>query len=758
MKQLRYRGEFLSRSDVVWRVDLLQDAETPYTTVGVLDFDVDPLVIEWNREDKEKVICGSAATLRIISPSDRTYEDLYTIEVGRIRMDVYRNNTLYWSGALDPEFYEEPYESEKGYTVPLTFSDFGILDRLKYSWTGILTIRSIITGALTQSAINYGSLNESLISTKLTASGSAMNLSQLSVRSDNFYDEDGEASTLKEAIEGILQPLALKMVQRKGVIYVYDLNGLYTLASQTNVVWDGSRSTMGVDKVANNVKITWNTYAQSGNLAPEDCWTENVDATQVAINMLNGKTVGNCQLFSYHYSTDLNDWIDATDAGFTIWLSATGKNATILANGAKFFKIVEQYDGTESEGVAIYLRSYRGYRVGSGSNWSASIESQGHGYSTLPGKISAVGDVIFRTTAVWLPPVNSSGDLMLRITANLLLDPRFNPFESAENLMTARRMETGYEQKDQYDTWCTHGNFVYIPVRIKFTPDGSNTTYYWTNKAIVGRDPETQQVTTLSQTYGSWVTYENWGYLCYYDNEDRQEQCGVLGWKKNRPAINPHDGKIVSILKNAENGQYIPFPNYGGAGGQLVVEVLGGGWMISDANVQLSSTEVMNPGNLWAKVSWVLMQLPEIEIMNSGQFDRTINTDDVEYNAEVNSAAKESIDIDTICGTSAKPVQTARGAYFNSSTGLQVNSLTRAGVTTQAEELLIATLYSQYAERRTTLSGEIQLPATGGLTTFVEANQTGKLFMLAGESQNIIEDTTDAQLVELRPDEYTKDV
>ena len=755
MKYLRYSGEFLSRTGAAWKVNILQEAEEDFEHVGVLDFDVEPLNIEWKREDKENVICGSSATLQIISPSDRTYEDLYIIEVGRIRMDVYRNNALYWSGALDPEFYEEPYESEKGYTVPLTFSDFGILDRLKYCWTGILPIRTIITNALLQSTINYGGLDETLISTKLSASGSAMSLQDLSVRSDNFYDEDGEASTLKETIEGILQPLGLRMVQRKGKVYVYDLNGLYTLAQSASVVWDGNRSTMGVDKVANNVKITWNTYAQSGNLAAEECWTEPTDATQIAINQLGGRTVGNCQIFSYHYSTDLYDWIDATDAGFTIWLSSVGHNAEILVNGAKFFKIVEQYDGSESEGVAIYWRSYRGYKVGSDHNWTANVEVANNGYGTLPGNLSSVGSTIFKTNPVWIPPVNSAGSLMLRITANLLLDPRFNPFETAANLMKMKRVETGLEQKDQYDKWNTRGNFVYVPVRIKFQPDGENTVYCWTNKAVVSQDPSSHKVSTLGETYGSWGSVSGWGYLCYYDNEDRQEKCGVLGRKKNRPAINPHDGKIISILRHAENGQYIPYPNYGGKGGQLWVEVLGGGWMISDANNALSSTEVLNPGNLWNKISWVAMQLPEIEIMNSGQFDRAINTDDVEYSAEVNSAAKESIEIDTICGTSAKPVQTARGAYYNTATGQQVNTLTRAGRTTQAEDLLIGTIYSQYAERRTTLSGEIVLPAEP-VKTFTEDNQPDKVFMMAGEVQNTIADTSEAQLVELRPDEYEK--
>ena len=106
-KYLRYTGSFLSRANVVWRVDIMQEADAEFASVGQLEFPADaPLVIEWQREDKEKVICGSNATLKIISPGDRTYEDLYTIEVGRIRMDVYRDNVLYWSGAIDPEFYE----------------------------------------------------------------------------------------------------------------------------------------------------------------------------------------------------------------------------------------------------------------------------------------------------------------------------------------------------------------------------------------------------------------------------------------------------------------------------------------------------------------------------------------------------------------------------------------------------------------------------------------------------------------------------
>jgi len=748
-------GEFVSVAGVVWRAEILQEADRAFATVRALEFDADePLTIEWGNKSKEEVICGSIAALKIISPGDRTYEDLYSIEIGRIRLDVYRNNALYWSGTIDTEFYEEPYEQANGYTVSLTFSDFGVLDRLKFDLVGMQTLADLISYCVGRSSINCSGINDRLISTQLSSSGSALSLSDLKVRSDNFYDEDGEASTLAEVIEGILQPLALRMVQRAGKVYIYDLNGLYTKAETKPIVWDGSSQTMGVDEVYNNIKITWSTYAQSGNLSPETCWSESIkaDATLTALNNTSGGTKDGATYFSYHYSTELKDWIDATDCGFTIWLAKIGNNAE-LNDKVRFFKIVPQYDGTESEGVAILWTAYRGYKYGSGSNWSAQLEWRQYGEGSLPGTLASIGAAIFKTNPVWVPPVDNANGLLLRISIDMLMDSRFNPFESAANLIK------GVNQKDWYSQFNSHGNFIYVPITIKYQPDGSDIVYVWTNQSIVSTDVK-YPVTTLAGTYGRWVAYTSdstpnaWGYLSYYDAKDRKNTSGVLGWKKNRPAINPHTKDTISILTNAEDGQYIPYPNYGGGGGKLWVEVRAGGWQISDGGTNLSSTTVQNPKELWGKISHVLMKMPEIEIMNSAQFDQTINTDDVEYNAEINSAAKEAIELDTICGTSAEGVPTARGAYFNASTGKQITQLTRAGRTTQVEDLLIGTLYSQFGQRRTTLSGETELPHDS-IATYQEDNQVGKKFMIIEDVQDVRTDTSDATYVELRPDEYT---
>lgn len=760
MKYLRYMGEFLSVSGVKWRAEILQEADAAFETVGSLEFDADqPLVIEWGNKSKEEVICGATATLKIISPGDRTYEDLYSIDVGRVRLDVYRNNALYWSGCIDTEFYEEPYEQLNGYTVSLSFTDFGVLDRLKYDLANMRTLYDIISYCVGRCGITYGGIDDSLISTSLTANGGKLRLTDIKVRSDNFYDEDGEALTLGEVIEGILQPLALRMIQRAGKVYIYDINGLYTKASQKQIVWDGNSQTMGVDVVYNNAKITWSTYAQSDNLSPETCWPENIetDATLMALNNLSGGSKNGAQYFSYHYSTTLSDWIDATDCGFTIWVSTDGVNAE-LGEGVKFFKIVPQYDGTESEGIAIYWKSVQGIKVGTGSNWSASFSSQGHGQGTIlggpnPAALENIGGILFKSSPVWIPPIVNEGKLSLRIAIELLLDPRFNPFESAANLMKY------VEQKDWYDQFNTYGNFIYVPVTIKFQPDGSDTVYVWTNQSVV-KQAVSNPVTTLNGTYGRWTTYTNddnpnaWGYLCYYDAKDHIDTSGVLGWKKNRPAINPHKKATISILTNAEDGQYIPYPNYGGGGGKLWVEVRNEGWEIVNEGTDLASSE-NGPKSLWGRISWVLMKLPEIEIMNSSQFDKTIDTDDVEYNAQLNSAAKEPIEIDTICGTSAEGVPTARGAYFNATTGKQITQLSRAGRTTQVEDLLIGTLYSQFAQRRTTLSGEAQL-MHDPIAVYTEANQDGKLFMATEDVQDVRMDCSDAVYVEIRPDEYKR--
>ena len=100
---------------------------------------------------------------------------------------------------------------------------------------------------------------------------------------------------------------------------------------------------------------------------------------------------------------------------------------------------------------------------------------------------------------------------------------------------------------------------------------------------------------------------------------------------------------------------------------------------------------------------------------------------------------------------------TARGAYFSSYTGKQITELTRAGRTSQIEDLLIGTLFSQFGSRRTKLSGDMQI-LDHALSAYTEQNQEGKNLLLWLISKNVIMDISNVTITELRPDEYKKNI
>ena len=173
-------------------------------------------VIEWGEVGKLDPVAGSSLTLTLLSESDREFLWLWQVEVGTVRCDVYRNGSLYWSGVLDTELYEEPYTWVSDYEVAVTFSDLAVLDRLKWSGEGLWTVRGVIDHCISECGVNVSGLQlqHSLCSYSSGNDDTPIDLSTLKVNAANFYDEDGEAMTLREVLEAVLQPLALRLCFR----------------------------------------------------------------------------------------------------------------------------------------------------------------------------------------------------------------------------------------------------------------------------------------------------------------------------------------------------------------------------------------------------------------------------------------------------------------------------------------------------------------------------------------------------------------
>ena len=753
--RLRYRGSFLGLHNQEWRVDILQESDTDFV-VGELTFEADePLVIEWPVCDKEQVIQGSRATIRLESPGDRTYADMYTIAVGTIRMEVYKGTALYWSGTLDPEFYEEPYERASLYPVSFTFSDFGILDRIKYDLTGVRTLSDILLLSIASCNIMFTAVNVANTSTYFPNSETKARLDLLEVRSDNFYDEEGEPCTLKEVVEGILQPLSLRMVQRGGYIYVYDINAL-SQADTREIEWDGDSQTMGVDKVANNVKVTFSPYSSSKLISPEDVFGGyhsvegiNLDCTQMRSVTYDGVVTDYMSFYPdlLSYQVTPGHMADWRDINFTIFVSEAGEGLT-LGSGAKFFHIEPQVSGPSAcEGVLVGLRT--------------GLSEYTNTYQQYNDPVPAVRGphgVVMTTHKAYIPPINNYRAYYLRLAMEMLVDARYNPYSSEEN-----NCSTYYNRVKDNAQW------AFVPVGVTLYDASGNALLHYVNSPVAS----TAAVGCLSMALGSWESgAASFGdaWLAYYDPEDIKDGCGILGWHANRHCIgrpdlperkracgaDQYEKVIFDSFKKMADGEYIPYPSQGG---WLEVKVYQGiDTYDFGETVEWGQTSKWD-GNYTASdfygtlIRWMLYKAPTVDVVRSNLVFDSAELEDVEYSGYINKSAKEGITIDTIVGTSPNPCPTARGLLMDATTHQPVAKLTREGITDCPERLLIGTLYSQYADRKTVLSGEAVLD-TGGLCAFTEANQEGKVFMMSGEVQDVIADTSEVTIVEISTDEY----
>ncbi|MBR1463448.1 MAG: hypothetical protein IJ604_08785 [Prevotella sp.] len=728
-----YMGEFVSRGDdTLWTVSIQQDLASAPSVIGKLEFPGrEPLLIEWDETSKEDVICGSTATLKIISPGDRTYAGLYTIKAGTIGIRIEREGRLYWMGTLDPEFYEEPYTDNEDYEVELTFSDFGIFERLQYTLSGMQTLEAIVKGALVRAQIGE-ELDQGWISTRLE--GTKMTLGSLSVRSDNFIDEDGEVSNLKDVIEGILQPLGLRLIQRNGKVWVYDLNGIYQGAGTEKIRWHDKDQMMGVDKVANNVRISLSPYASSELINGE---IEFGGEYSVETTNLVASPGANCYSYYPDYSDEHrqgSNW-DYNLINFTIFLCNSGKGLAYVNSSARWFHILPVVSGpSECDGIAWGFYSGGHGSIDEYHHWPKKI------LNTI-GKISSTE--VMRTNRVFLPKL-SSDDMKkyrVRLSLEMLMDARYNPFSDAND----------GNEKGNYNSVKVWTGWAFVPVAVTVYDEKGMALCHYDNSVTAKGEAKGH----LGYANGEWKAGAgNFGdaFLEYYDPTDLSESAGIQGWKANRHCIGrPRNAVIYDSFKQMADGEYMPYPPNGG---YIEVKVFAGvNCYDYDESTGFDTTSQWDKKSLYSKIRWLLYKAPKVELVRNNLAFESEELEDVEYKGYINKDAKEEISLDTICGTVSRPAPTAKGLYYRSSDGLQIKQLTRQGRTNLVEKLLIGTLYSQFADRHTKLTGTAFL-MKDALRLYTDGMQGARKFLMLADLQDLDAGTSEATVVELSPDEY----
>ena len=687
--RLRYQGGFYSQKGTLYEIYIYQEGyEGEPSDVA---FSGNPLVIEWPEVDKLEPVQSSNATLELFSDSDRQFVDLYNVEAGSVRLDVFREGLVYWSGTMDTELYEEPYSYKDGYVVSVTFADFAILDRLKFDQTGFIAVADIISRAMNKCGISIG-LQRRYLSTTIpgVVTEASLLLGVMGVISDNFYDEDGEPMTWREVLEEVLRPFAYRVVQKEGWLHVYDLNAAYDLEPK-QIVWDSDDAVMSYDKLYNNVEVTFSPYAR-----------ETISKGEVT-KLGDGLTV----------TTNVN--LTENIKGFDTLLSDSGEGVEML-QPMKYYQITPAFSGSESKGIAWTLKSYR----------------EGMGYvSQINQPSPEIGPAIFKipNMAYLSNYGNENGDLQIKLVLNMLADVRYNPFESAD----MQDPDGGYPNEqgafDRLKNWC---NFSYVPCQLLLVDQYGIVRYHYKNTARIDKANYSAQ--------GFWLDgVGEMGdmMLAYYDWEDRKSNTGLGGFQNNKQCIGYYRGTLPTIFQKRGDGEFIPFPPMSG---YLELRVGSGlptydyGWETKD---------------IYSEMRWLLYKSVTISVVRTD--GSNVDNKDILTSAWLNKAAKEELTIDTVVGCLEKASPTALGQVFLMSDKSPIGKFTRAGVTDTLERLMIGSIYSNYSSKMVTLEGEAEILPSWGI--YSDANTEGK-FILLSESQDLLMDTSYVKMTQFNNDNY----
>lgn len=196
---------------------------------------VNPFIVDYPEVNKLTPIRGSGAELNILSETNMQFLNLYHIDWQEWEVRLLRGSTVIWNGWLDTELYTEDYSETTNYPIQFTANDgFALLERYKFvesngdPYLGLKSQWDVLTIILDKIGLNHTYLNVNLSTTFSDFSGSASStiLHETYINCSNYYDEDGEAMTMREVLEGTLRPYGAYIQHIESNLYINDIHSL----------------------------------------------------------------------------------------------------------------------------------------------------------------------------------------------------------------------------------------------------------------------------------------------------------------------------------------------------------------------------------------------------------------------------------------------------------------------------------------------------------------------------------------------------
>lgn len=709
--------EFRTEDDLhKWTLYLMSEDDNIPVMGGYMALSADcPVEIEWHDTDLLTPVQGASLTLKLHAMDDMQYFRLHTARDGKIWISVHLDGRPYWLGTLDTELYEEPYATGRDYEVQLTFSDFGMMDRLYFGGEGIMSVREVIEYCIGKAGFDPAIIYDCT----LMRSGEEHAVNSTYVSVGNFYDENGSALTLRQVLDETLRPFAFRMMQRAGRIYIYDTDTLATPKTYFDaeqIYWMSDDARLSVSPTYNQITVSHSPFA-SATIA---------DGEIEHGGFLKGTKDG----------IIYGDRTNGGMPGFTMYLSKQSDRKLPITfhpgSGAHLFRFDRMISGEDTCGVLYTAKRASDFDIGgSTAEFWASIPKAHSCYN--PAGV-CISKPIMAVKTSMLIDSQRKGD-RLRFTLEALIDPRYNPYEEAGD----------HNNKAEYDNFQNRANFGYVPVRILLCDiHNDRVLYHYENIEVVKSDSWKYPISPIQDVQGEWVEGEGaWGdcFLSYYDIDNRKQKSGFGLWTTNRQTIGYYRDPLPRVLTVRGDGMFTALPP---AAGYIRMEIGTGIYQFDYKREEKT--------DVYDIIRWVAYRNPRIALVDN--YGNEVDDTDIEHTAWLNPDARSDLDVDTILDTASDtvPPSSARGCLLDEACA-PIETLERNGNTLPLSHLLISAAYSAYAQPHPVLSGTVRL--TPDLAVYTEASMPERQFMATHTIQDLRAYTEQSTYHAISRDIYT---
>jgi len=668
-------------------------------------------------DHKFQAVRGTGCELNLISDTDmRFFNGLQHNDKKEFIVKHYVDGLINWVGYLNSEMNRESYSESLNYPVQVTGNDgFALMDRIQFLddndaiFTGIKSQFEIIKIIFNKIGLPFGELRVSLSTTSpsFAITGTSTILHQSFIDCANFYNEDGEAMTLREVLEAVLKPYGAFATQTAGNITITDV---HTAATGGPVTFKRYSMT------------DWLFY---GNITVNPVKSiEGVGymGTGAEIEISGGKNKQVVTYSPYPLKEILKGSVSDLNEFGTVDFAWTNKGLgcfkTLTQN--KYWSGLCEVSKSWISPVSTYANSTLFPATGVAENTYIATSPSGYHYRWNGWKYVIVDPTVLFGAEEYIQmknPYSATNVLGIKLKQNsVLVLPKSEYDTGLSYVQLVKGSSLLFKGKLSVILNSTYYQNMYTAVYITLKISIGNNYYNGVN--WLSTDPNTFYRALVSMK-------DNEAFIAAFDTPKVKE------WALNIGA-NGEDGILIPVTEDLS--------------GVLSFEI----WSDTYRNTPTTPADPAIYVETWYSQLAIELVQPD---------NAVIPDKDIEYIGYLNQNFKDEAEkVELICGTESVIADRGKIMYLTGGVYKPIRTWTRNGQTYKIEELLLRSLSSNYRTGYRTLNNMKLKNGFDQLSVITdEPFLPGKKFMVKSSTVNYRDNLIEASLVEVSPDELTLD-